>query len=120
MRKDDALVMNIYRMNARRGCLLLIVKGKKPLKILDLLHPLPFVGWIKQLSMAIDTGADQNCKYDLECLDTAERVLKCRFAKEIVALELCFKQQPRMKWEGSAREFAAAVDRMIARLPKFF
>lgn len=119
MRKDDALVMNIYRMNDRRGCLVMVVKGK-PLKILNITEPLHFVGWMKQLSKAIDTGADQNCKYHLKCLDTAERVLKCRFVQAMVGLDLCFKQQARMKWEGSAREFAAAVDRMIARLPKFY
>ena len=79
--------MNIYRMNNRRGCLVMVVKGK-PLKILNITEPLHFVGWMKQLSMAIDTGADQDCKHDLVCEDGKERLLKCRFAMEVVKLEL--------------------------------
>lgn len=119
MRKDDFL-LNIYRMNDNLGCLVVMVKGTKPLKILNLKEPLHFVGWLKQLSMAIDTGADQHCKYELKSPHGEERLLSCRFEKQLVAIEISFKQQPRIKWEGSARDFAAAVDRMIVRLPGFY
>lgn len=119
MRKDE-LVINIYRVNDKQGCLVVIVKGKKPFKILNVIDPLHFVGWIKQLSVAIDTGAEQGCDYKLKCANGTERVLKCSFAKQVVALEFSFKGQSRLRWKGSARDFGAAVDRMIAQLPKFF
>jgi hypothetical protein len=98
----------------------MVVKGKKPLKILNVLEPLYFVGWIKQLSIAIGTGAEQRCDYKLRCADGTERVLKCSFAREVVALKICFKQQLRLSWEGSARDFGSAIDRMIAKMPRFF
>ena len=119
MRKAD-LVLNIYRINDRRGCLVAVTKGKKPLKILNIPEPLHFVGWMKQLSMAVNTGAEQNCKYDLNEIGYAERQLKCRFAGGVVSLEIWFKHLVRLQWKGTAYEFADAVNWMIARLPKFF
>ncbi|MDR6782663.1 hypothetical protein ABIE26_000849 [Pedobacter africanus] len=119
MRKEE-LTLNIYRINDRRGCLVVIVKGKQPLKILNVLEPLHFVGWIKQLSMAIGTGAKQDCKYDLKVAGGRDYELKCRFSDEVVWLELCFKHLLRLQWKGSAHQFAAAVDWMIAKLPRFF
>ncbi|MNY51319.1 hypothetical protein D3C86_1868950 [compost metagenome] len=110
----------IYRMDNLQGCLMLQLQGKKPCKILRILEPLTFAGWIKQLSVAIDTGADQDCGHDFICEDGRERRLKCRFVQEIVALEFFFKQQLRFNWRGTAHEFRTAVDRMIATLPKFF
>ncbi|MDR6785243.1 hypothetical protein ABIE26_003942 [Pedobacter africanus] len=117
---NNKLLMMIYRMNDRQGCLMLQLQGKKPCKIIRILEPLYLVGWIKQLSVAIDTGADQDCTHQLKCEDGRERRLKCRFAKEIVALEFFFKQQLRFNWKGTAHEFRTAVDRMIAKLPRFF
>ena len=119
MRKDE-LVLNIYRMDHKRGCLVMLVKGKRPLKILHLPDPLRFAGWLKQLSIAIDTGAAQDCWYPFDGMEKAAPLLKCTFAAEVVGLEIYFKRQARLSWQGTARELGVAVDRMIAKLPKFF
>lgn len=113
------MLLNNYLMEKRQGCLVLKGAGK-PYKILKVLDPLGFVGWIKHLSVAIDTGATQNCEYGLCAADRLSRLLKCRFSAEIVSLELWVLKKLKFNWQGTAREFRDAVDRMISRLPNFF
>lgn len=116
----NELLLAIYPMKERRACLALKCKGKKPYKIFNIIDVLPFVGRLKQLSKAIDTGAEQECKLHLRIADGQEPLLVSRFVKEIVAIELWFKEQIRFTWKGTAKEFRMMVDRMIARLPSFF
>ena len=116
----NELLLTIYQMNESRACLALKCKGKKTYKVVNIIDVLPFVGCLKQLSKAIDTGAEQDCKLHLRNADGHEPLLVSRFVKEIVAIELWFKEQIRFTWEGTAKEFRRVVDRMIAKLPSFF
>ncbi len=106
-------------MKDRQGCLVFQSAGKLQ-RIFNLIEVLPFVGWLKHLSHAIDTGAKQNDAHAIRCADGLERILTCKFIQDVVALELKVKQQVKFSWQGTAKEFRAAVDRMIAKLPRFF
>jgi hypothetical protein len=117
---SNELLLNIYLMNEKRVCLA-FKSTDRMYKVVNLREALPFVGCIKQLSLAIDTGARQKpYTYPLCCADGLERLLKCSFVQEVVALELWFKERLKFYWRGTAKEFRAAVDGMVLRLPKFF
>jgi hypothetical protein len=117
---SNELLLNIYLMKEKQVCL--VFKSMDRLyKIASLREVLPFVGCMKQLSLAIDTGARQKpYTYPLYCADGLERLLKCSFVQEVVALELWFKERLKFYWQGTAKELRAAVDRMVLRLPKFY
>lgn len=106
-------------MEKKQVCLVFKCTGS-PFKICNLIEVLPFVGCLKQLSVAIDTGAAQIYPHLLQRANGLEYQLKCSFAQEVVALELRFREVLRFSWEGTAKEFRIAVDRMIAKLPPFF
>ncbi|MBB5440108.1 hypothetical protein HDC92_003806 [Pedobacter sp. AK017] len=116
---NNELLLSIYKMKDRQACLVFKNTGK-PCKLFNLIEVLHFAGEMKLLSVAIDTGAAQNYPYCLRCADGLEHSLKCRFVQEVVALELWFKEQLRFSWQGTAKEFRVAVDRMLTKLPRFF
>ncbi len=118
---NNELLLTIYKMKDRQGCLVFQSAGKLQ-RIFNLIEVLHFVGEMKLHSVAIDTGAEQRCSkpFPLRCADGLERILTCHFVQEIVALELKVKQRVKFSWQGTAKEFKAAVDRMIAKLPRFF
>nr|WP_121272155.1 hypothetical protein [Pedobacter schmidteae] len=120
------LLLDLYLMKNREVSLVL-KSGYTSARIERFCNALQFVGRMKQLSKAIDTGANQDCAYELRNFKGLEWILACRFAKGVVALELWFEQlgfceklEMPFDWKGSAQEFRDAVDRMIRRLPKFF
>jgi hypothetical protein len=116
---NNEVLLNIYRMKDKQGCLVFKSTGK-PYKIFNITEVLPFAGWMKQLSMAIDTGAGQDCKHHLFNADGLEHQLICKFVQEVVALELWVLERLKFSWKGTAKDFKAAVDRMISKLPRFF
>ena len=119
MRNND-LLLRIYKMKDRQACLVFQSAGKLQ-RIFNMIAVLHFVGWLKQLSLAIDTGAEQKGEaYTLSCSDGLDRLLTCIFVQEVVALELKVKQKVKFSWQGTAKEFKASVDGMIWRLPRFF
>ncbi|MBB5438018.1 MULTISPECIES: hypothetical protein [Pedobacter] len=87
---------------------------------------LQFAGRMKQLIMAIDTGASQDCAYRLTNLKGLEWILNCRVVKGMVALELWLEKlgcNERLvvpfDWRGSVEEFRNAINRMIDRMPAY-
>jgi hypothetical protein len=117
---NNKLLLTVYKMEEKQACLA-FKSTDKLYKIYHLIDVLPFVGCMKQLSVAIDTGATQKpYAYRLCCADGLERQLKCSFAKEGIVLELWFKERLNFSWKGTAKEFRIAVDRLVLRLPKFF
>ena len=117
--RNNELLLGIYKMKDRQACLALKCAGKLH-KVFNLTEVLHFAGEMKLLSVAMDTGAAQNYAYPLRCADRPERLLICCFVQEVVKLELWFKAQLKFSWQGTAKEFRVAVDRMIAKLPRFF
>ena len=118
--RNNELLLRIYKMKNKQGCLVFQSAGKLQ-RIFNLIAVLHFVGWLKQLSLAIDTGAEQKGDpYFLSCSDGLDHLLTCIFVQEVVALELKVKQKVKFSWKGSAKEFKAAVDWMIWKLPRFF
>ncbi|MBB5439497.1 hypothetical protein HDC92_003190 [Pedobacter sp. AK017] len=116
---NNELLLSIYKMKDRQACLVFKSTGK-PCKLFNLIEVLHFAGEMKLLSAAMDTGAAQNYAYTLRSADGLERRLICCFVQEVVKLELWFKAQLKFSWQGTAKEFRAAVDRMLAKLPHFF
>jgi hypothetical protein len=85
-------------------------------RINNLCNPLRFIGQMKQLSMAIDSGASQNCSYRLETDKGLVWELGCRFVQEMVSLELWATG---FSWEGTAKEFGKSVNRMIEKMGRY-
>lgn len=121
MRKH-LLLLNLYLMKKNLGSLVFKC-GDVSARINKLQNALGFAGRMKQLIMAIDTGADQNCAFQLLNVKGLAWIFNCRFTKGIVALELWlerlgFNEKIEMPfdWKGSVVDFRNAVDRMIAKM----
>lgn len=119
------LLLQIHFNIDNRGSLILKKAGMSA-RINDLLAPLTFVANMKQLSLAMDSGARQNCAYEIKNGEGLEWVLACRFAKGIVALELWFQKfgfseqlDTLFSWEGTAKEFGRSVSKLVERLPVY-
>jgi hypothetical protein len=119
------LLLQMHMNIDNQGSLVLKRSGMSA-RINDLLAPLTFVANMKQLSLAVDTGARQNCAYEIKNTKGLEWVLACRFAKGIVALELWFQKfgfnehlETLFSWEGTAKEFGKSVNKLVERLPVY-
>lgn len=124
MRKH-LLLLNLYLMKNNLGSLV-FKNGDISARIERLCDTLQFAGKMKQLSMAIETGANQDCAYQLVNAKGSEWVLACRFTKGIVALELWFQQlgfnervASPFNWQGTMVEFRDAVNRMIDKMGRY-
>ena len=109
------LKLDIYFNGGNQG-MLTLKHGHLFNRLNRLCNGLAFVANMKQLSMAIDTGANQNCLYRLKNTKGLEWVLSCKFIKEVVSLEVW---KTDFSWQGTAIEFGKAVSRMIERMPKY-
>jgi hypothetical protein len=117
---NNKLLLTVYKMEEKQVCLA-FKSTDKLYKIYHFMEVLPFAGCMKQLSVAMDTGASQKLYvYRLCCADGLEYGLQCSFEKGVVVLELWFKEQVKFNWRGTAKEFRVAVDRMVLRLPLYF
>jgi hypothetical protein len=122
MMSKHLLLLNLYLMKHNLGSLVFKCGGVSA-RIDKLCDALQFVGRMKQLSMAIDSGADQDCAYRLNNLKGLAWILYCRFAKGIVALELWLEKLGfneglvvPFEWRGSVEGFRHAVNRMIEKM----
>lgn len=109
------LKLDIYFNRGNLG-MLTLKNGYVLNRIHRLYDALAFVANMKQLSMAIDTGAGQHCAYPLQNSRGLELILNCRFVKEVVSLEIW---KTDFSWRGTATEFRKAVNKMIERMPKY-
>ncbi|RZK80547.1 MAG: hypothetical protein EOO92_07455 [Pedobacter sp.] len=89
-------------------------------------NALQFVANMKQLSMAIDLDARQDCAYQLSNWKGLQWVLNCTFKRGIVGLEMWFQNQgfdeplnTVFDWRGKADEFRDAVNFMITKMGRY-
>ncbi len=113
------LLLRIYKTGRHEACLHLRAR-RECFKITGLIGVLPFVGQLKQLAKAIDSGAAQQCTLSLHTTKGAEHALGICFSGDTLSVELLFAGQSRFCLQLSARAFIASVEGMLAKLPKFF
>ena len=113
------LLLRIYKMRGEEVCLLLRVQ-RECCKITGLVGVLPFVANLKQLAMAFESGASQQCTLQLRTARGTVHELSLRFFDGLLSLELLSHGKSRFTLQLTARAFLAAVEGMLAKLPKFF
>ncbi|MDR6786497.1 hypothetical protein ABIE26_005316 [Pedobacter africanus] len=121
----NTLLLELFFNRQNYGKLVFKAAGQI-LRLDKLSNVLPFVASLHQLSKAIDTGAHQDCGYELKAVNGTEWLLDCKFARGIVDLQLWFHKlgfnerlETLFDWRGTAAEFGDAVKRLIERLPKY-
>lgn len=105
---------------------LIFKNGNDAARIEKLCNALQFAASMKQLSMAIESGAAQDCGYELKNAKGLKWVLACRASEGMVALDLWFQQlgindklDNLFNWRGNVEEFKNAINNFIDRLPKY-
>ena len=112
---NNQLRLNMYLMKGNRACLV-FKKGGILFRVNRLVRALHFVAEMEQLARAIDTGAVQECYYELVDDRGVQLVFECGFDLEV--LSLCLWRPDRrpsglmvkvFSWVGSGNDFRKAV-----------
>lgn len=118
---DNRLTLGINFKPNNKGTFTLGVDGITN-NIKGIVNVLRLVGNLKQLSKAIDTGAPQDCGYEIEDVNGMEYLFACKVKEGIVELNLWFQgfgfsEQAEcwFDWKGTKAQFAAAVEEMIVK-----
>lgn len=122
---DNRLTLGINFKSNNRGTFTLGV-GEKVHNIKGIVNILRLVGNLKQLEKAIETGASQDCGYEIQDVHGMEYLLNCKACNGVVELRLWFQgfgfsEQADcwFDWKGGKEQFKAAVNEMIEKAGRY-
>lgn len=122
---NNKITLNIHLIPGNKGSLVFYKEGKgggsASLRMNRLCGALDFVGSMKQLQMAIETGAEQHCFYPMRNDTGREWFLYCRASGGQISIAVCSVPEgnPVFEWEGEVQSFRNAVNRMIANMGRY-